>query len=129
MAKFESKLTRKQQDAIAALLTQRSIEDAARLAGVGTRTLYRWIADAQFDAAYRQAKRIAFRQAMARLQQGSAPAVSALLKVMVDPGAPAAARVRAASSVLDHAAKAMEWEDLDARIGELERAAKAERSA
>lgn len=56
-----------------------------------------------------------------RLQQASSAAVSTLLKIMVDPTAPASVRVRAADSVLNHAARAMEIEDLDARIAELER--------
>jgi hypothetical protein len=42
---------------------------------------------------------------------------------MTDQAAPAASRVRAADSVLDHAAKAIELEDIEARLSELERAA------
>jgi len=34
-----SKFGRKKEDAIAALLTQRNIEEAASVAGIGTRTL------------------------------------------------------------------------------------------
>jgi hypothetical protein len=48
-----------------------------------------------------------------------------LLKVMVDPGTPASTKVRAADSVLDHAAQAIEIEDIEARLTELERAAEA----
>jgi hypothetical protein len=77
----------------------------------------------EFDAAYRDAKRAAFRQSVARLQQASGAAVSTLLKVMVDPSTPASTKVRAADSVLDHSAKAMELEDIEARVAELERAA------
>jgi hypothetical protein len=50
----------------------------------------------------------------------SAAAVSTLGKIMVDASAPAASRVRAAHSVLDHAAKAIEIEDLEARLAALE---------
>jgi hypothetical protein len=57
------------------------------------------------------------------LQQASGAAVSTLLKVMLDANAPASTRVRAADSVLDHAAKAIEIEDIEARLSELERAA------
>jgi hypothetical protein len=125
MAGSSSKLTRKQEEAIVALLVQRSIEEAARVADVGVRTLYRWMAEPEFDAAYRKAKRAAFRQSVARLQQASSAAVSTLLKVMVDPATPAATKVRAADSVLDHSAKAIELEDIDARVSELERAEEA----
>jgi len=38
-----SKFGRKKEDAIAALLTQRNVEEAARVAGIGTRTLIRWL--------------------------------------------------------------------------------------
>jgi hypothetical protein len=44
---------------------------------------------------------------------------------MVDPTAPHSTRVRAADSVLDHAAKAIEIEDIEARVAALEGAAKA----
>jgi hypothetical protein len=118
-----SKLTRKQEEAIVALLAQRSMEEAARVAGLGARTLYRWMGEPEFDAAYRKAKRTAFRQSVARLQQASSAAVSTLLKVMVDPSTPASTRVRAADSVLDHSAKAIEIEDIEARVAALEKEA------
>jgi len=74
----------------------------------------------EFKAAYRQAR---FGQAIARLQQASGAAVSTMLKIMVDTTAPASTRVRAADSVLDHGAKAIEIEDLDARLTALEETA------
>jgi hypothetical protein len=78
-----------------------------------------------FSAAYRQAKRDAFSQAIARLQTMTTAAVSTSGKVMVDQTAPAASRVRAASGVLDFAAKGIEIEDLEARLAALEQAAEA----
>jgi hypothetical protein len=115
------KFGRKKEEAIAALLSQRNMEEAARVAGVGTKTLLRWLQIPEFQAAYRQTRREAFGQATARLQQASSAAVSTLLKIMVDPNAPASTRVRAADSVLDHGAKAMELEDIEARVAALER--------
>src|SRR5271168_2606861 len=108
MAARSSILSRKQEDAIAALLTQRNIDEAARAAGVGARTLYRWLKEPDFDAAYRAARRAAFSQSAARLQQMCSAAVTTLGKIMVDPSSPVATRVRAADSVLDHAAKSIE---------------------
>ena len=55
------------------------------------------------------------------MQQASSAAVTTLLKIMVDPLAPHSTRVRAADSVLDHSAKAIEIEDIEARVSELER--------
>jgi hypothetical protein len=81
----------------------------------------------EFDVAYREARRAAFRQSVARLQQASGAAVTTLLKLMVDPTTPPSTRARAADSVLDHSAKAIELEDIEARVVELERAAEASR--
>ena len=118
-----SKFTRKKEEAIAALLTQRNVEEAARAAGIGTQTLLRWLKVPEFQAAYREARRAAFSQSIARLQQATSAAVSTLLKVMVDPSTPPSTRVRAADGVLDHSAKSIEIEDIEARVSELERAA------
>jgi len=123
MAGHGAKLGRKQEEAIAALLSQRSIEDAARTCSVGARTLIRWLKLPEFNAAYRDARRAAVSQSVARLQQATGAAVSTLLKVIVDPNTPASTKVRAADSVLDHSAKAIEIEDLEVRLTELERAA------
>jgi hypothetical protein len=125
MAGHGEKLGRKQEDAIAALLTQRNIEDAARAAGVGARTLIRWLKLPEFRVAYREARRAGFSQSIARLQQASSAAATTLLKIMLDPAAPASTRVRAADSVLDHAKQAIEIEDIEARVSELERATEA----
>jgi hypothetical protein len=118
---------RNKEDAVAALLTHRNIEEAAGAVGISAKTLLRWMKEPEFDAAYREARRAAFSQSVARLQQASGAAVSTLLKVMVDPNTLASTKVRAADSVLDHSAKAIELEDIEVRVSELERAAEAQR--
>jgi hypothetical protein len=120
MTKREGCLGRKKEEAIVALLAQRNVDDAARVVGVPTRTLYRWLKEPDFDTAYREARHAAFSQAVARMQQMSAAAVSTLGKIMVDQTAPAASRVRAADCVLERATKAIEIEDLEARLSMLE---------
>ena len=122
-----SKFEQKKDEAIVALLTQRNIEEAAKSIGVVPNTLLRWMKEPEFDAAYREARRAAFRQSVARLQQASGAAVTTLLKLMVDPATPPSTKARAADSVLDHSAKAIEIEDIEARVAELERAAEASR--
>ena len=96
MAGLASKLGRKKEGAIVALLSQRNVEEAARVAGIGPRTLYRWLKEPEFEAAYRTAKRAAFGQAVARLQQGASAAATTLLKTMIEPTTPASVHVRAA---------------------------------
>ena len=118
-----SKFGRKQEEAIVALLTQRNVEEAAKSISIAPKTLLRWMQIPEFQKAYRDARRAAFSQSIARLQQASTAAVSTLLKVMVDPATPASTRVRAADSVLDHSKHAIEIEDIEARVTELEQAA------
>jgi hypothetical protein len=118
-----SKFGRKQEEAIAALLTQRNVDEAAKSIGVTQQMLLRWMQIPEFDAAYRKARRAAFSQSTARLQQATSAAVSTLLKMMVDTNAPPSVRVRAADSVLDHAKQAIEIEDVEVRVAALEQAA------
>jgi transposase-like protein len=115
-----AKFGRKKEEAIAALLSQRNIEEAARAINVAPNTLLHWMKLPEFETAYREARRLAFSQSIARLQQGTSAAATTLLKIMLDVNAPASTRVRAADSVLDHAAKAIEIEDLEARVAALE---------
>ena len=119
------KFGRKKEAAVMALLSSRNVEEAARVAGVDPRTLYRWMKDPEFDAAFRAARRSAFGQTTARLQQGSSAAATILMKLMLDANTPASTRVRAAEIIVSHAAKAIEIEDIEARVSELERAAEA----
>jgi hypothetical protein len=124
-----AKFGRKRDEAIIALLSQRNVEEAAKSIGLAPKTLLRWLQMPEFDEAYRKARRAAFSQSTARLQQATGAAVSTLLKIMVDPNAPASTRVRAADSVLDHASKAIEIEDVEVRVAELERAAELTKSS
>ena len=117
------------EEAVAALLTQRNQEEAARAAGIGTATLLRWQKVPEFQTAYRQARRDAFGQAVARLQQGTSAAATTLLKLLIEPNTPASVRVRAADSIFNHAAKAIEIEDLEARVADLERDAELRKSS
>src|SRR5258708_36870981 len=120
MAARSSTLGRKQEDAIAALLTQRNVEEAARAAGIGTRTLLRWMKLPEFQTAYREARRAAFGQAIARLQQGTSAAATTLIKLLVDANTPPSVKARVADSIFNHAAKAIEIEDIEARVAALE---------
>jgi transposase-like protein len=119
------KLEHKREQAIAALLTQRNVEEAARSVDIGVSTLLRWLKEPKFREAYREARRAAFGQAIARLQQGTSAAATTLLKTLIDPATPASVKVRAAEAIFNHAAKAIEIEDIEARVSELERTAEA----
>ena len=87
-----AKFGRKKEAAVAALLTHRNTEDAAKAIGVGYKTLLRWVQIPEFQAALRRAQQEAFRQTTARLQQAAPTAASMLLKVMMDPTTPASTK-------------------------------------
>ncbi len=118
-----TKFGREKEEAVAALLSHRNLEEAARAIGVVPNTLLRWMKEPEFDSVYRTAKRAAFGQAIARLHQGSSAAATTLLKLMLDPTTPPSTRARCAETVLNQATKAIEMEDIEARVAELERAA------
>src|SRR6266851_10047381 len=117
-----TKFKRKLEEAVAAMLTQRNVEEAARFIGISTATLMRWQKEPEFQQAYRAARRAAFGQSIARLQQGTSAAATTLLKTMIDPATPASVKVRAAEAIFNHAAKAIEIEDIEARVSALEAA-------
>src|SRR3954467_14401908 len=73
-----TKFERKMHEAIAALLTQRNIDEAAKAVGISPSTLLTWMKQPEFVAAYRQAKRLAFGQSISRLQQAAGAAVTSL---------------------------------------------------
>jgi hypothetical protein len=113
----------KQEEAIIALMSHQSVDDAARAIKIAPRTLYRWLKDLDFEAAYLKARRDTYKQGIARLQKNCGAAISILFKVMADAATPPAVKVRAVECVLSHSAKAIEIEDIDARVAALEEAA------
>ena len=123
-----AKFARKQEEAIAALLSHRSIEDAAQAINVAPRTLLRWLQVPEFRDAYLKARREAVGQSIARMQQATGAATITTLKLMTDPNIPAAVRLRAAECVFAHAIKGIELEDIETRLTELERATDAAKS-
>ena len=123
------KLSRKQEQAIAALLSEPTIAAAAERVGVGEVTLWRWLQREDFRVDYQRARRETVAQAIAAIQQASSEAVQALREIMVDSEAPASSRVSAAKTVLEFALKGAELEDIEKRVAVLEEAASLRRTA
>lgn len=112
-------LTDKQRRAIAALLTERTVQGAAARAGVGERTLRRWLDDAAFRAAYTEVSRQRLGEAVGQLRAVAGEAVETLRAALQDEHA--SNRIRAAIALLDTAVK-VEVDDLARRVAELEAA-------
>ena len=115
--------SRRQDRFILALLEHPTLEKAAAAVGVSDVTLWRSLKRPEFAEAYRNARRDAFSQSVARLQHASNAAVGTLLRVMTEREAPAASRVRAVDVVLQTALRGMEMENIEARLSALEQAA------
>ena len=121
MATDGSNTVKNQEAAIAALLTCANIEAAAKKAKIGARTLYRWLAeDAAFREQYRAARREIVAHAIGQMQKNCAVAVRVLAEITEDTLAPASSRVSAARAILDASVKAVEQEEIIARIEKLE---------
>jgi len=114
------RLTRKQEQAIAALLAHPTLEAAASVVGVNAVTLTRWMRVDTFREAYMQTRREAVSQAVATVQAATGEAVDTLRAVMRDTEAPAGSRVSAAKAVLDTAIRGIELEDFERRLTALE---------
>ena len=122
MSGHGGKVKRKLEDAVAAMLTQRNVEEAARSVGISIATLMRWQKLPEFQVLYREGRRTVYAQAVARLQQGTSAAAATLLKTMIDPATPASVKIRAAEVIFNHAEKAIEIQDIEARVAALEAA-------
>ena len=114
------KRPQREEAAIGALLSEPTIGAAAQKAGIGENTLLRWMAEPDFKARYRAARRSVVEGAIGRLQQAATQAVDALARNLTC-GIPAV-EVGAAKSILDQAIKAVELVDLAERIEALEQA-------
>ena len=120
MSGHGEKRPRLAQAAITALLACPTIEAAAEQAGIAPATLRRWLAEPEFKATYRAARRQAVEAAIGRLQTVTTKAVDTLERNLRC-GTPAV-EVGAAKAVLDQAIKAVELVDLVERVEALEQA-------
>jgi DNA-binding MurR/RpiR family transcriptional regulator len=115
------KLNRKKEKGIAALISSPSIQEAAKVVGVGEATIYRWLKDPGFEKSYQQARRQVVTQVIAQVQANMSTAVQTLKEIMENKKAPASARVSAAKEIIATSIKAVEIEDLEQRISQIEK--------
>ncbi|MEN6621549.1 MAG: hypothetical protein ABFD50_08390 [Smithella sp.] len=115
------KKAQKKELAIAALLQAESIREAAIKAGIAEATLHRWLKETSFQEDYRIAKREVVSHAICRLQRSAGKAVATLLEIAEAKDNPASARVSAAKTILEMSLKAVEFEDFEKRIADIEK--------
>lgn len=112
------KQTRKQEDAIVALLSQPTVEAAASECGISPKTLYRWLRDPAFKAQYRTARSAVLESAIATMQQITSEAVDTLKRNLN--AEQATAQISAAKLIIDNAFRGQELIDLGDRVERLE---------
>lgn len=124
MSVRREKTEQKYERAISALLQAQSISEAAKQAGISESTLLRWLHGEEhhdFQEQYRKAKRQVVQLAICQLQRSAGTAVKILLEVASGADNPASSRVSAVKTILETSFKAIELEDLEKRITDLEK--------
>ncbi|SMC74654.1 hypothetical protein SAMN02746065_10919 [Desulfocicer vacuolatum DSM 3385] len=111
----------KKLKALEALISCDTLGNACEQAGIGRTTMNRYLNEPVFEDELRKAKRRMVGRAMLRLQQVTGDAARALAEICRDKDAPPSARVAAAKEILSSSLKAIEIEDLELRIGQLEK--------
>ena len=112
--------------ALEALMASPSMRVASERSGIPVRTLWRMVKDPEFKAALREAQREVWGELGRQLLQNGQPAVEALVAIMGDPAAKDAARVSAASKLLDLIFRVIVDTDIMERLEALEAAADTE---
>jgi hypothetical protein len=114
-----AKRPQRQDAAIAALLTEPTLEAAAKRAGVSESSLLRWLRDPPFRAEYRDARRAVVEQAVSGLQHATSEAVATLRRNLTC-GAPSA-EIAAAKAILDQSFRGLEVLDHAEQIAAIKR--------
>lgn len=117
----EKNSERLREKAVSALLSEKTVERAAKKCNVTRVTLYRWLRNPEFRAAYMEAKAEMLKTATRALTRNSARAAEVLAKIFMGRPKPnQSANVSAAIGTLRLALDAFALEDLDERLRKLE---------
>lgn len=111
---------RRKENFLETLLVEPDVRTAAKAAGISEATAYRWLADPDFSARYKEMRRKAFDTVIVRVQSIAAQAVETLRSVAADEAALPSSRVAAAKTILDISLKLREQDEFDSRLKVLE---------
>jgi phage terminase small subunit len=120
MARSPMEATAKQNAFILAMLQSENVTQAAKFAGVGTRTAHRWVKQPFMQARLKEAQKAAFEKALRHLQVAAIDAAIYLHLTIKNTSVPDSVRVRAAAVLLEHATGAHIIEQFAQRIEQLE---------
>jgi Helix-turn-helix of insertion element transposase len=111
----------KYHEMVTALLETTTEAAAVEKVGINRTTLYRWKKDPVFQRLVREARKELYDYSMTQVQNATAEAIQTLRDIMGSDTAQDGARVTAARTVLEHATKFYEREELEDRLDALER--------
>lgn len=117
----ENGITTKQQKAIAALLSERTIGAAAKKAGIAERTLYTWLNEPDFRAELRSVEKDMLESVTRRLSVGQMHALDTL-ETLITKAKHESTRRQAAIDWLNLSLKFIDVLNLDERLTALEAA-------
>jgi hypothetical protein len=117
-------LTRRKEQAIAALLAHQTLADAARECKISERTLRRWLKNKSFYSRYRRERDMMLDGVVDVLKQSAVGAVRTLVAVAENKKSPASARVSAASRILELNFRSHDLITIEKRLSSLEELAR-----
>lgn len=113
-----AKRPRKEEALLVALLTARTVGEAAAKAGIGERTAKEWLADPAFRARLAEARRQVFDAALVDVQLAAGEAVATLRRLLTC--GHSSTEARSAGTIFAQAVRARELGDLEERMARLE---------
>lgn len=113
-------MTARQEKALAALLNSNTQDEAAKAAGIGTRTIKTYLQDEAFRKEYRSRLTELCENAARKAQRELSQSVDTLTAIRDDKDTPPAQRITAAKTIIDSALRLREQVELEDRIEALE---------
>lgn len=113
-------MTARQEKALAALLNSSTQDEAAKAAGIGTRTIKTYLQDEAFRKEYRSRLTELCENAARKAQRELSQSVDTLTAIRDDKDTPPAQRITAAKTIIDSALRLREQIELEDRIAALE---------
>lgn len=118
--KIISKLNKRQENFLNAILETGNVTEASKLANISRNTAYTYLKNVTFKRIYRERRNEMLKETTTRLQNASIRAVEVLLEIMNDNTVSPYARQQSAQTVLSMAYKAVETTDIVEQVEELE---------
>jgi len=111
-------ITAKQEKLIALLLSERTIDEACRKAGINATTYWRWMQDEEFLRQYRKARKGILENTVAKLQSITFEAINTLERNLYCENP--SVEIRCAAIILEQSIKGLETLDIEGRLELLE---------